>query len=260
MNRIPEKYMLSMVKLGRCVDKKLDTYYWFGTGFLIAYERLPGTVFLVTNKHVIADEEKLSMLFKIKGSSERKVHEAILWDGSKELWIGHDDPEIDLGIIPLDRKNLDLNGFDYHAIHTDEILIHEEMEKYQIGEGAKLYSLCFPVGINSDEEYPYARTGMISQIQAYYNNDSSYFIIDMYVFPGNSGGPVFVVLQDDGNPPVKVTKLIGVARAFLTYVEEAVSIQTNKTRITFEDNAGLASVELAYNLLKILKEYKKDTK
>jgi hypothetical protein len=59
---------------------------------------------------------------------------------------------------------------------------------------------------------------------------------------------------------VKVTKLIGVARAFLTYVEEAVSIQTNKTRITFEDNAGLASVELAYNLLKILKEYKKDTK
>jgi hypothetical protein len=70
-------------------------------------------------------------------------------------------------------------------------------------------------------------------------------MIDSFVFPGNSGGPV--VLKTDLNA-IQGTKaqhkaaLIGLVTSYRSYTEVAVSPQTKHARVLFEENSGLADV------------------
>jgi hypothetical protein len=74
---------------------------------------------------------------------------------------------------------------------------------------------------------------------------SKNFIIDALVFPGNSGGPVVLkpdiaAIQGTRNQPAAY--LIGVVVSFIPYTELAVSAQTHRPRVSFEENSGLAEV------------------
>ncbi len=65
------------------------------------------------------------------------------------------------------------------------------------------------------------------------------------IFPGNSGGPVvtrFEVASITGTKAVGTSYLLGVVYQFIPYMDVAISKQTNRARITFEENSGLASV------------------
>jgi hypothetical protein len=62
-------------------------------------------------------------------------------------------------------------------------------------------------------------------------------------FPGNSGGPVILkpeVVSIQGTPANGLALLIGVTAQSINYLDEAVSKQTGRTRVTFEDNSGLS--------------------
>src|SRR5207248_1509243 len=74
---------------------------------------------------------------------------------------------------------------------------------------------------------------------------SSSFLLDSFVFPGNSGGPVALkpeLLSIQGTKSVSQAYFIGVVTSYQTYQEAAVSPQTKRTRIIFEENSGLAEV------------------
>lgn len=65
------------------------------------------------------------------------------------------------------------------------------------------------------------------------------------MFPGNSGGPVVTkpeVVAIEGTKPVGASYLIGVVAGYVPYRDVAISAQTQKVRIIFEENSGLASV------------------
>jgi hypothetical protein len=71
------------------------------------------------------------------------------------------------------------------------------------------------------------------------------FLIDCVIFPGNSGGPV--VLKPEGmaitgTKTATQSYVIGIVAGYVPYTDVAVSQQTGKPRITFEENSGLASV------------------
>ena len=66
------------------------------------------------------------------------------------------------------------------------------------------------------------------------------------VFPGNSGGPVVLCpsrIAIDGTSPIMKSVLIGIVKSYVPYNDIAVSQQTNRPRIVFEENSGLTSVE-----------------
>ena len=70
-------------------------------------------------------------------------------------------------------------------------------------------------------------------------------MINSFVFPGNSGGPVLLKpetmsIQGTQNHPDPL--LIGVVDAYQPYREPAVSLQTREARIVFEENSGLANI------------------
>jgi hypothetical protein len=70
-------------------------------------------------------------------------------------------------------------------------------------------------------------------------------VIDSFVFPSNSGGPVLLkpeVVSIKGTHYHPDPYLIGVVDAYLPYREPAISLQTQETRIIFEENSGLANI------------------
>jgi hypothetical protein len=74
---------------------------------------------------------------------------------------------------------------------------------------------------------------------------SDSFLIDSFVFPGNSGGPVVLkpeIISIAGTPSQSKSYLIGMVIGYQSYVDVAVSQQTQHQRITFEENSGLATV------------------
>jgi hypothetical protein len=70
-------------------------------------------------------------------------------------------------------------------------------------------------------------------------------LIDALVFPGNSGGPVITrpeLTSIEGTKRQNNAYLLGVVRAYVPYQDVAISQQTGRPRIAFEENSGLAEV------------------
>src|SRR5207245_9381948 len=71
------------------------------------------------------------------------------------------------------------------------------------------------------------------------------FLIDTAIFPGNSGGPMITkpeMVAIQGTKPLTRAWLIGLVASYVPYIDVAVSQQTKRPRITFEENSGLAAV------------------
>ena len=127
------------------------------------------------------------------------------------------------------------------------------LDNSNIRDGAPVVVPGFPMGIRSEKySNPIVRSGNIASC------DSLNTIIDAFVFPGNSGGPVIYV------PYVKVDDktlkssflnsqmLIGIVSSYIPYVDVAVSMQTKRPRITFEENTGLCNVVPGYKIIELL--------
>ena len=58
-------------------------------------------------------------------------------------------------------------------------------------EGDFIYALGFPMGlVSKDRQHVMVRSGIIARIRDLYENRSTDFTVDAFVFPGNSGGPL----------------------------------------------------------------------
>lgn len=79
--------------------------------------------------------------------------------------------------------------------------------------------------------------------------DRDDLLADAFVFPGNSGGPVLyeppIKIKGKGlitSPFINEEHLVGLVSEFLSYSETAVSQQTKRPRVVFEENSGLARI------------------
>jgi hypothetical protein len=71
------------------------------------------------------------------------------------------------------------------------------------------------------------------------------FLIDAFVFPGNSGGPVVSAVDITaitGTKAQNTAYLIGMVKGYVPYDDVAVSQQTGRPRMVSEENSGLAEV------------------
>ena len=92
---------------------------------------------------------------------------------------------------------------------------------------------------------PIVRKGMISRV----NNDNTYYI-DGSAFPGNSGSPVYMLPTATRFTDSGITigadklggKLVGIIGSYLPYLDVAISEQTKRPRVVFEENTGLSKV------------------
>jgi len=230
----------SIVFLGEVDRKGNPTFY--ATGFLVAVENI---YYLITAKHVVFDPEieenldkKMIVFFNSKtgGIGSRSINE--IKENYNLNWIFHEDPKIDIAIIPF---GLDLAKDDVVAIPDNLFLTSENIfELYDV------FFLSYQPGIEPEHSIaPVFRGGIVST-----RNDDKSFYIDAFAFPGNSGSPVFlkpsvvrtrgrnILIGDD---PLGY-KFIGIIGEYIPYQETAISAQTNRPRIIFEENTGLSKI------------------
>ena len=115
-----------------------------------------------------------------------------------------------------------------------------------LSEGASIFALGFPMGLVGDERNTViVRSGVLARIRDTLVKPRFPFMVDATVFPGNSGGPVVSkpeIVSIRGTKSDNNANLIGIVASYVPYIDVAISQQTRKPRITFEENSGLTNV------------------
>ena len=166
-----------------------------GTGFLIqsvSPDGQPHTV-LVTANHVLA---------KMPGAEARIGYRIENADGSwtyspqtlkirdaagRELWTHH--PSRDVAAISITAPE----QFAKAAIPLNWLADDQTFASLQVGAGDEMMALGFPRGLAANRAgFPILRAGRVASYPIAPAKVFPTFLLDFSVFPGNSGGPVFM--------------------------------------------------------------------
>jgi len=244
MQELLEEIKKTVVFIGKTIvnrENKLEDVF-IATGVLVQIDKI---FHLITAKHVVFDIEKKELKdsdlwIALNTKDNRVVKKSVksIKEKFRIAWIFHDKEEVDLAIIPT---ALDLQNDDIKVVDSESFLKIERLyELYDV------FFLSFQPGLPTDDLIkPVIRNGTISRI----NKDKTFYI-DGFAFPGNSGSPVFLkpspIRFDKGNISLGGDplggKFIGIIGEYLPYQEMAISIQTNRPRVIFEENTGLSKV------------------
>lgn len=239
---------------------------WIGTGFLVGRffkkdEKNQNRyhIFLVTNKHVLVGKNSVKVRFNPHSSDPAKDYDILLVKNGIKTWTGHQNDNIDVAVININPSILEEEGMKFKYFMSDSnILLIEQMAEKGMTEGDFIYVLGFPLElVASDRQYVIARSGSIARIRDVLEKRSNDFIVDSFVFPGNSGGPVVSkpeIIHIEGTKSISEAYLIGIVSSFLSYLDFAKSEQTGRRRVVFEENSGLSTVIPADFIMETIEE------
>src|SRR6185503_14526044 len=160
------------------------------------------------------------------------------------VWLGLD--EVDVAAIGLKAPRLREEGIRFSYFKTDtEVLDRKRTMEMGFCEGDDVYVLGFPLGlVGEHRNYSVVRQGCIARIRDSAAGSTKEFLVDATVFPGNSGGPV--ISRPEPSPPGQGASgrsyLLGIVASYVPYRDVAISQQTKRTRVVFEENSGLTAV------------------
>ena len=162
-------------------------------------------------------------------------------------WTAHPDPEADVAVLSINPERIKADGIEHFYFHADDhALTIEEARTGQVSEGDGIFVLGFPLGeAGYERNYVIVRQGIIARVQNWLRGTARTFLIDSSIFPGNSGGPVITkpeLASIQGTKSNKRCALVGMVSSYLPYREVAVSQQTGRPRMIFEENSGLCVV------------------
>ena len=250
MALLPPFYLDAVVAIG--TDDDIGQRRWIGTGFLygsLDHRTERYNIWFVTNKHVIEKFRHVYLKFNSAIEQNSSDHKVSLTDNDgTRLWFEHPSGAADIAVSPLNGKKLQDEQRQFSFIQSDKHLMDKsKMRELQTTEGDRVFVLGFPMGlVDSERQYAICRSGILSRIRDYLDNRTNEYLIDASVYPGNSGSPVIncpSAIAIEGTTGSKQADLIGMVKSYLPYKDTAISQQTGRTRIIFEENSGLAAVE-----------------
>lgn len=274
MALIPPQYLDTVVAIGvlNMVENKPQSN-WVGTGFLVGdlvkinpdnSNEKSYRIFLVTNKHVIGNLRSLIIRFNPQTDQPATDFPAPLYDNTgKALWYGHPKPNVDVAVVPINITLIEQHGMKFSFFAIDQhFYSSDELSAIDTLEGDFIYIMGFPMGLVAKErQHVIVRSGIISRIRDLFEKRSTDFVVDAMVFPGNSGGPVInkpEIVSMPGTQANKTCKLIGIVKSYIPYQEVAISQQTKRPRMVFEENSGLSIVEPTEHIVETIKVAKED--
>ena len=170
-----------------------------GTGFLISVPQpngaAPRTV-LITANHVLEKMpgQTLRIGYRISnpdGSWSYSPQSLPIRDrAGHELWTHH--PARDVAAITLTAPA----EFARAAIPLQYLAADDTFTKYHVGAGDEMMALGFPRGLAANQAgFPILRSGRVASYPIAPARIFPTFLLDFSVFPGNSGGPVYISEQ-----------------------------------------------------------------
>ena len=274
--QLPPDFLNFVVALGSNVQKKElregeqkpPEFAWQteGTGFFYGYLAIDDPdpnkrqyePYLVTAKHVVQDHEKLRLSDnrgelsvrvnpQTSSSPSEKFSLSTLALYEEATWFFHPNPKIDLAIFPINLLKLREQGLQSYFFSNDQFVANTaKLKELEVAAGDGVFILGFPMNLAGvQRNYVIVRQGVIARISEMLDRASPTFLVDAFVFPGNSGGPVVLkpeFLSIQGTKSQHTAYLIGIVRSYISYVDVAISGQTGRPRIVFEENSGLAEI------------------
>ena len=247
MALIPPKYLNAVVALG--IPTEENEVEYTATGFLLRKDLNDGEqnfkVFLVTNRHVVEGSDVIVARFNrpLNSPSQILSIESKAEDGSAR-WTTH-PRDADVAVIPIPIEILEQYRIKVEVFRGNEDAISREEARQRISEGDGVFVLGFPMGLAGEERnYTIVRHGTIARIQDWFQGNPD-ILIDSFIFPGNSGGPVVTKPEQihiTNTQSIMSSLLIGMVSSYIPYEEVAVSEQTGQRRMIFQENSGLAVV------------------
>jgi hypothetical protein len=162
-------------------------------------------------------------------------------------WFFHPDSKVDIAAIRLDANFLEKQELQHIFFASDtQVFKKDQLKAKGVVAGDGVFVLGFPMNLAGVERnYVIVRQGCIARIIDMLDGTAPTYLLDAFIFPGNSGSPV--VLRPElssitGTSPQAHAGLIGIVNSYRPYIEQATSLQTGHTRVQFEENSGLAEV------------------
>jgi hypothetical protein len=237
-----QQWLKAVVSIEMINDKKEINP--IGTGFLIQTDN--NHILLVSVKHVISDENN-----QIKKALVYRIN---LQSGKSKIVSEEDLMKKGAGSWFLSKSTDIVVRFMYTYLKADILTIPQNMflKDENVQPGTPSLILGFPMGLRS-EDYatPILRNALVA-LKA-----PNYYMLDGFVFPGNSGSPVVYMPahQIQGivlNNYIDKQMLLGVISSYIPYSDTAISVQTKRPRITFEENSGLCIVIPSSEIIKLI--------
>ena len=188
-----------------------------GTSFIISHKFDSGyeDIFLITNKHVIADAWSGYIYFTHIKDNKPDIGNPFfikLDPMFEQMWHPHPEPDIDIAILELKWQfELIQKGCStpfYKSISTDLIPSTEDISILDVLEPVVFVG--YPNGIFDHKNYtPILRRGALATPYQLNYDNRPVFLIDASVFPGSSGSPVFLYKTGNSNYSDNL-KLLGI--------------------------------------------------
>ena len=185
---------------------RIETECSVGTGFIFEHKwKCPQTgseltgIFLVTNKHVIADADQGTIRFTLKtdddsGPDLGKWFDVNIDRRQWKWWAGHPVEDVDIAVFPLNPifKILEERGVTPFVSVVDAKLLPENSPFGDLNALERILFVGYPNGVyDAINNLPVIRSGITATPPVVDYEGRPRFLIDASVFPGSSGSPIF---------------------------------------------------------------------
>jgi S1-C subfamily serine protease len=181
---------------------------------------------MITATHVLSGFKKDSIVILLRSYVNGKYillpFQIPIKKNGKPLWKQH--PNADVAAMKVAFPS----NIDIRLCTTDILASDKDLLKYEVRPGDEVFVLGYPHSMSSDDAgFPILRSGRISSYPLTPVAIHRKVMIDFNVFPGNSGGPVFV--QSDNRVYAGNVNVGTVAFIFGLVSEEVKLIESIKT-------------------------------
>lgn len=165
-----------------------------GTGFVICQSVSSNacSYVLVTAAHVLsgAQDSNATLLVRVKKDMVLKkvAHTIQVRANNTNLWVKHPTADVAAMRIKL-PSDTDIDPIPSNLLYSDA-----DIESLQLHPGDELRVLGYPLGMEANEYgFPILRSGRVASFPLTPAKQIKSFLLDFRVFPGNSGGPVYIL-------------------------------------------------------------------
>jgi len=197
MSMFPKQFLNCIVAIE---NKKGENFSTVATGFLVGFRSGSKdekgfdlfSIFLITNRHVFRKKESVWLRFNKEEKFQR--YEVSLVDGEgKYIWSAHPNPNVDVAVMGLNTEKLIEDGIKFQWFPEDLFADVDRIKELGITQGDGIFVVGFPMGLAGEEKnYAILRGGIIARLDDEIIDKTNTFLIDAFIFPGNSGGPVIL--------------------------------------------------------------------
>lgn len=178
------------------IIQRMDRVISRGTGFFVRL-LVAGKeeLLLITNRHVVENALQTKIIISLQRENKVEVGHTQTIDMLAAKWIGHPDPKIDLCCCVATElraicENSDGVRWFVSPFERNQIATQSDLKEYAPTD--EVFMVGYPDGFRDEQNnQPFFRRGILAGIPSLNYRGQEQFVVDMPVYPGSSGSPVF---------------------------------------------------------------------